>query len=170
MTNEKITTKISGLGTVMSGLVKAKGYEQIINQLPRDEWFQLKDFRDKISYEEYVPEKYDVNHGFKAIPRHTTLTTTSCSKLAFVLDMLEQLGYAEHRTRIVREKVKVKTTHRPIINGQPYRIDVYDKEGNFVGRIRNPKAEFTTDFWTTVKEDEESARNIEIKEYRITGC
>lgn len=169
MTNEKITAEISGLGTVMSGLVRAKGYEQIISQLPRDEWFKLKDFRDKISYEEYVPERY-TNRGLDVVPRHTTLTTTSVSKLAFVLDMLEQLGYAEHRTRIVREKVKTKASHLPITNGQPYRIDVYDKEGNFVGRIRNPKAEFNTTTWKVVEEEEESARTVEIKEYRITGC
>ena len=168
MTNEKITAEISGLGVVMNGLVKAKGYEQIIKQLPRNEWFKLKDFRDKITYEEYVPEGVDI-HGL-AIPRHTRLTTTSISKLAFVLDMLEQLGYAEHRTRIVREKVKVRASHRPITNDQPYRIDVYDKEGNFVGRIRNPKAEFNASFYTVVTEDEESVRTTEIKEYRITGC
>lgn len=168
MTNEKITAEISGLGTVMSGLVRAKGYEQIISQLPRDKWFRLKDFRDKISYEEYVPNRHDFN-SWKEVPRHTELTHATSSKLAFVLDVLEKLGYAEHRTRIVREKVKAKVSHLPITNGQPYRIDVYDKEGNFVGRIRNPKAEFKY-YALSVTEDEESARNIEIKEYRITGC
>ena len=167
MTNEKITAGISALGTVMSGLVKARGYEQIIDKLPRDEWFRLKDLKGKISYEEYIPERHDAYT--EKVPRHTELTHATSSKLAFVLDMLEQLGYAEHRTRIVRERVKVKTTHLPVTNGQPYRIDVYDKEGNFVGRIRNPKAKF--DFWAlSVTEEEESARNIEIKEYRITGC
>lgn len=169
MTNEKITTKISGLGTVMSGLVKARGYEQIINQLPRDEWFRLKDFRDKILYIEYVPERHDINNGFKVIPRHTTMATASLHKLAFTLDILMQLGYVEHRTRKVTEKVKVKVTHPPITNDQPYRIDVYDREGNFVGRIRNPKAEFNTDTWN-VREEEVSVRTVEIDEYRITGC
>lgn len=168
MANEKIMTGISGLGTVMSGLVKARGYEQIIDKLPRDEWFRPKDLRGKISYEEYVPNRYDFN-SWKEVPRHTELTHATSNKLAFVLDVLEKLGYAEHRTRIVREKVKTKVSHLPITNGQPYRIDVYDKEGNFVGRIRNPKAEFKYNA-LSVKEEEESARNIKIKEYRITGC
>lgn len=167
MTNEKITAGISALGTVMNGLVRAKGYEQIINQLPRDEWFRLKDLKGKISYEEYIPERHDAYT--ETVPRHIELTHATSSKLAFVLDVLEKLGYAEHRTRIVREKVKAKVSHLPITNGQPYRIDVYDKEGNFVGRIRNPKAEFKY-YALSVTEDEESARNIEIKEYRITGC
>ena len=112
-TNEKTDALLTeAISLLNNAAYMCDVYKTILSNIPKNEWFRCKDVS-----------------GDRA-----------CQQVAALMRRLKDAGYAERR--VVDDGTRTFTERRYVtrdINNEPKTIVAYDRDGNYIGEIPNPR-------------------------------